>query len=56
MQTVQAIDLLYRGKDEPERKKLIKTLAVMFKQMEKAGEITSEKRKGVKGSFYKWKV
>jgi hypothetical protein len=55
LQTVQIIDLLYKGQHHEERVKLIKTLSVILNQMEKEGEITIEKRKGVKGNFYKWK-
>lgn len=52
VQTIRVIDLLYKNKSEEERKKLIKTLSVIFNQMEKEGEIIIEKRSGVKGNFY----
>jgi len=55
LQTVQIVDLLYKGQTDEERSKLIKTLSVMLNQMEKEGEITIEKKPGVKGNFYKWK-
>ena len=55
MQTVQIIDILYKGITEEERTKNIKTLSVILNQMEKANEITSERKAGVKGNFYKWK-
>jgi hypothetical protein len=52
VQTIRVIDLLYNNKSEEERNKLIKTLSVIFNQMEKEGEIVIEKRSGVKGNFY----
>ena len=52
VQTAQAIDLLYDKKTVEEKSKLIKTLSVIFNQMQKEGEIEIKKEKGVKGNFY----
>ncbi len=54
VQTVQVINLLYPDKTEEEKDKLVKTLSVIFNQMEKEGEITIKKKPGVKGNFYRW--
>lgn len=54
VQTVQLIDILYSDITAEEKSKLVKTLSVIFNQMEKEGEVTIEKRPGVKGNFYKW--
>jgi len=54
-QTVKVIDILYPKKSEEEKGKLVKTLSVIFNQMAKEGEITIERKEGIKGNFYKWK-
>ena len=55
VQTVETIEMLYPNAEGELRTKLIKTLSVIFNQMEKEGEIAIEKKKGVKGNLYKWK-
>jgi|GEM_PF-6299573 hypothetical protein len=52
VQTVFLIDSIYKEQTEEMRSKLIKTLSVIFNQMEKDGEIAKERKKGVKGNFY----
>ncbi|HUM52462.1 MAG TPA: hypothetical protein PK431_11630 [Chitinophagales bacterium] len=53
VQTVETIELLYPKANEDEKNKLVKTLSVIFNQMAAEGEVIIEKRKGVKGNFYK---
>lgn len=56
IQTVEMISLLYSGKSEGETDKLVKTLSVILNQLEKEGEISIEKKKGIKGNFYTSKI
>ena len=56
IRTAEIIDALFVGISEQERGKHIKTLSVILHQMEKEGEITVEKVKGVKGNYYSWKT
>ncbi|HVX51160.1 MAG TPA: hypothetical protein VHB48_13425 [Chitinophagaceae bacterium] len=55
LQTVEIIDMFFYDLGKERRAKMIKTLSVMLNQMERDGEITSEKKAGVKGNFYSWK-
>ena len=54
IQTVQVVDIFYPNADEKTKTKAIKTLSVVFNNLEKDGEVTKEKKKGIKGNFYTW--
>lgn len=54
VQTVQLIDFLYRDITDEQKTKLVKTLSVIFNQMAVEGEIEVEKKKGVKGNYYRF--
>lgn len=38
-----------------EREAVVRSLSVIFNTLEKDGEITKEKKEGIKGNFYRWK-
>ena len=54
VRTIDAIETLYPNVKDEKKRKLIKTLSVIFNIMEKGREITIEKKKGVKGNYYTW--
>jgi len=54
IKTVDVIKMLYPNAKNEAKSKMIKTLSVIFNILEKEGEITIEKEKGVKGNYYKW--
>lgn len=52
VQTVQTIDILYKGLNDEQKYNLVKHLSVIYNQWTKAGILISETRKGIKGNFY----
>jgi len=56
VQTVKIISLLYDYKDQDKIDKLVKTLSVILNQMVKSGEVIMERKPGVKGNFYSWRI
>ena len=54
VRTVDIIDLLYPKTTEERKRNLIKVASVILNILEKNGEVSIEKREGVKGNYYHW--
>jgi len=53
-QTKEIVDRFYRNETEEEKEKAIKILSVVFNNLVKSGEVSVEKKEGIKGNFYLW--
>lgn len=54
VQTVEVVDGLFIGADQETKDKAVKVVSVIFNTLEKDGQVSKEKRPGVKGNFYTW--
>lgn len=54
VRTIEVIEMLYPNVQDEQKSKLIKTLSVIFNILEKEGEVSIEKERGIKGNYYKW--
>lgn len=54
VKTAQIIAVLYPNAVEEERRRAIKTLSVIFNNLERDGEVKSIKQTGIKGNYYTW--
>jgi len=54
IRTVEVVDFFFPTATEKVKDKAIKTLSVIFNNLEKEGSISKERREGVKGNYYQW--
>jgi hypothetical protein len=54
IQTKEIVNAFYKNATEEEKTKAIKILSVVLNNLEKSGEVSIERKKGIKGNFYSW--